>query len=229
MNKIISTMQPYFLPYIGYWQLMSSVDTFVILDNVNFSRGWINRNQLLINNKQLLFTIPLKNCSQNVQINKIKISENYNYFKSKIIKTVSNNFSRESNFCQAMSLFNRVLEFKSNYLFDYLLNSIIEIKKYLKIDTKLVISSELNINDKFKRENLIIEICKKLNANTYYNLLGGNKIYNKKYFSEKKLNLNFHHVNLKLSQQNLHSSIIDLIFKYKKDKVIEMLKYCYFI
>ena len=42
-----SIMQPYFLPYIGYWQMMNAVDTFMILDDVNYIRqGWIHRNRI---------------------------------------------------------------------------------------------------------------------------------------------------------------------------------------
>ena len=48
--KSVAIMQPYFLPYIGYFQLLAAVDTFVVLDDVNYiNRGWINRNRLLIN------------------------------------------------------------------------------------------------------------------------------------------------------------------------------------
>ena len=45
----IAVMQPYFLPYIGYWQLLRAVDTFVVLDDVNYiNRGWINRNRIAV-------------------------------------------------------------------------------------------------------------------------------------------------------------------------------------
>ena len=62
----LAVMQPYFLPYIGYFQLIKAVDKFVVYDDVNFiKRGWINRNNILVNGKAQLFTISLNRASQN--------------------------------------------------------------------------------------------------------------------------------------------------------------------
>ena len=55
----LGIMQPYFFPYIGYWQLMNAVDKYVIYDDVNFIKGgWINRNRILINGKSQYFNVP---------------------------------------------------------------------------------------------------------------------------------------------------------------------------
>ena len=62
----IGIMQPYFMPYIGYWQLIGAVDKFVILDDVNYiMRGFINRNSILLNGKPYRFTLPVEKASQN--------------------------------------------------------------------------------------------------------------------------------------------------------------------
>lgn len=54
-------MQPYLFPYVGYFQLLKAVDQFVILDNVQYiNRGWINRNRILINGKDNLFSFSVK-------------------------------------------------------------------------------------------------------------------------------------------------------------------------
>ena len=82
----LAIMQPYFFPYIGYFQLIAAVDKFVIYDDVNYiKRGWINRNNILVNNQSFLFSIPLISASQNSKINEIKISEDVNW-KSKLLK-----------------------------------------------------------------------------------------------------------------------------------------------
>jgi hypothetical protein len=71
----IGIMQPYIFPYIGYFQLIKAVDKFVLYDDVNFiNKGWINRNRILSNGKDLLFTIPLKDASQNKLINEIDVN-----------------------------------------------------------------------------------------------------------------------------------------------------------
>ena len=67
-------MQPYFFPYIGYFQLINAVDKFIILDDVNYiKKGWINRNRILLNGKDYLFTIPCEKISQNKLINEVEV------------------------------------------------------------------------------------------------------------------------------------------------------------
>ena len=57
----LAIMQPYFLPYIGYWQLMGAVDAFVVYDRIKYTKkGWINRNRLLQNGAgAMTFSLPL--------------------------------------------------------------------------------------------------------------------------------------------------------------------------
>lgn len=60
----LGIMQPYFFPYIGYWQLMNAVDKYVIYDDVNFIKGgWINRNRILLNGKPQYFNVQMKGAS----------------------------------------------------------------------------------------------------------------------------------------------------------------------
>ena len=62
-------MQPYFFPYLGYFQLINAVDKFVIYDNVNhIKRGWVNRNRILVNGSPFMFTLPIQKPSQNIYI-----------------------------------------------------------------------------------------------------------------------------------------------------------------
>jgi hypothetical protein len=68
----LAIMQPYFVPYIGYFQLINLVDRFVIYDDVNYIKGgWINRNRILINSEPRYLTVPLKGMSPNKLINEI--------------------------------------------------------------------------------------------------------------------------------------------------------------
>ena len=70
----LGIMQPYFFPYLGYWQLINAVDKFVLLDDVNFiTRGYINRNSILLNGQPYKFSMPLDNQSQNKLINETKL------------------------------------------------------------------------------------------------------------------------------------------------------------
>ena len=74
----VAIMQPYFLPYIGYFQLINNVDKFVVCDNVQYIKeGWINRNKLLINNTATKFTLSLKKGSRDLKINERYLSERF--------------------------------------------------------------------------------------------------------------------------------------------------------
>ena len=73
------------MPYIGYWQLMAAVDTYVVYDDVNYiKKGWINRNNILVNNDKQMFTISLNGASQNKLINEITIADDF----TKLRKTI---------------------------------------------------------------------------------------------------------------------------------------------
>ena len=94
----IAIMQPYFLPYIGYFQLLNAVDTFVLYDDVSFiNRGWVNRNNLLLGGKPYLFTIPLANASQNRLIHEVQISQDTAWGK-KTLKTFQQAYQKAPEF-----------------------------------------------------------------------------------------------------------------------------------
>ena len=60
----LAIMQPYFFPYIGYFQLIAAVDQFIVYDNIKYTKkGWINRNRMLQNGKDVMFSLPLKSDS----------------------------------------------------------------------------------------------------------------------------------------------------------------------
>ena len=82
MTKKLAIMQPYFLPYIGYWQLINTVDEFIIYDDVNYiSRGYVNRNYINTKTGKQRITLKLKKASINKHINEI-----IQYIKQKLIK-----------------------------------------------------------------------------------------------------------------------------------------------
>ena len=71
-------MQPYFLPYIGYFQLIKAVDKFIIYDNIQFTKkGWINRNRILVNGKDEYISIPLEKASDYLKINERYLAKNW--------------------------------------------------------------------------------------------------------------------------------------------------------
>ena len=71
----VAIMQPYFLPYIGYFQLIAAVDVFIVYDNIKYTKkGWINRNRILLNGKDVMFSLPLKSDSDYLNIRDRELS-----------------------------------------------------------------------------------------------------------------------------------------------------------
>lgn len=184
-------MQPYFLPYIGYFQLINSVDVFVIYDNVNFiKKGWVNRNNFLIENYPKLISIPLEGASQNKLINKINVKKDKDY--KKVLNSIESNYSKASNFGEYFTSFKNIFEKSeqcsiSTFNFDLMKWAI----QNLSVKTEFIFSSNLNIDHDLRGQDKIIEICKKLNASTYINLPGGRVLYNNNIFNQENINLKF--------------------------------------
>ena len=125
----LGIMQPYLFPYIGYWQLLNYVDTYVVYDDVNFiNKGWINRNYILFNSNRLLLTLHLKQASQNKFINEIEIGNN----QSKILKTIYHAYSKAPYFDFVYPLIKHIFSTNEKNLAIFLVNSIQKIVDFLE-------------------------------------------------------------------------------------------------
>ncbi len=188
----IAIMQPYFLPYIGYFQLISAVDRFVLYDDVQYTKkGWINRNQFNADRGAWKFSIAVNSHREKTRISEINISKEYN--RQKIIARIKNDF-RELDHSQqeAMTLIAKVIEFEENNLFKYVLNSVVEVCEYLNIKKeKFLISSEIGNFTELKGEAKVLQICRALNATSYINPISGAHLYDKTRFKNKGVELKF--------------------------------------
>ena len=184
----LGIMQPYFMPYIGYWQLMAAVDTYVIYDDVNYiKKGWINRNNILVNNDKQMFTIALNGASQNKLINEITIADDF----TKLRKTIHMAYHKAPYYNDVMALLDKIFSYQSSNLADFIANSIELVCQYLDIQTKIIMSSDIEKDNSLKGQDKILEICKLLNADTYYNAIGGQELYDKSVFEKENIKLCF--------------------------------------
>lgn len=225
MTKKVAIMQPYFFPYIGYWQLINAVDEFVVYDDVNFIKGgWINRNNILSNGQKQLLTLPLSDASSFKKINEIDIVESA---LAKILRKINYAYSKAQFFCEISPIIEKILNSSKNIAqLNY--NAIVEIVKYLEISTKILLSSNLSKNNELKAQNKVIDICKNLDANIYINAIGGVELYDKESFKSEGIELNF--IKMKdikynqLSNQFVENlSIIDVLMFNSKEQINEML------
>ncbi len=222
----IGIMQPYLFPYLGYYQLINAVDTFVIYDNIQYIKGgWINRNRLLLNGQIQMFTIPIAKASNYLNINERYISSDINGKKNinKILFSIENSYKKAPFFNDIFPLIEEIFNFNNNNLFEYLHFSLIKILDYMKIKTPINISSEININHSLKHQNKVLSICKKLNATDYINSIGGVTLYDYKKFKSNGFELSFLKtlINLKVNSSSL--SIIDILMNNSITDVNNML------
>lgn len=184
-------MQPYFFPYIGYWQLINAVDKYVIYDDVNFiKRGWINRNKILMNGESKLINIQMRKVSQNKLINEIEVLGNFIY-KKKLLKTLEICYKKTPYYKDVFPVIESILTLNEKNLARYLEFSIRRVSEYLSIDTEFIVSSMITKNNNLRGQEKIIEICKVLGADEYINSIGGQNLYSSSDFVTKGIRLKF--------------------------------------
>lgn len=188
---IIGIMQPYFMPYIGYWQLMNAVNKYVIYDDVNFIKGgWINRNRILLNGEAKFFNVQLKGASSNKLINQIGVTQDKEVI-NKNLRILEAAYKKAPYFDETFPMLKTILLYETESLADYIMHSFEEIKKYLLIDTEFILSSELKKNNNLKGQEKILHICELLGAKKYYNAFGGQELYSFYAFKSRNIELNF--------------------------------------
>ncbi len=221
----IGIMQPYFLPYLGYWQLINAVDKYVIYDDVQFIKGgWINRNNILINGQKQLFNLLLSGASPNKLINEIAVEDN----QTKLIRTIELNYKKAPMYQQVFPLFLHIMEHSDKNLAKFIGNSIVEISKYLSIQTEFIYSSTLDKDNTLRAQDKVLDICKLLNAIKYINAIGGADLYSKESFANNGIQLSFLESKI-LPYKQLNSefvpylSILDILMFNSKVRVKTML------
>jgi hypothetical protein len=192
INKRIAINQPYFFPYIGYFQLINSVDEFIIYDNIQYTKkGWINRNRILVNGKDQLITLPIKKDSDYLDIVDRKLADSWDDDKIKIMNIIKLSYVKAPYFHEVYKLIQRCLNNDRKNLFEFIFDILKFINEYLDIKTKIIISSTINIDHSLKSQDKVLAICKAREATTYVNAIGGQELYSKNIFKQNGLNLNF--------------------------------------
>jgi len=192
MSKKVAIMQPYFLPYIGYFQLVNSVDEFIIYDNIQYTKkGWINRNRILDNGSDRLFTISIKKDSDYLDVVDRKLSESWDKDRKKLLNSLYIFYHKAPCFKEAYNVIEECLLDDEDNLFTFILNGLNKVNEYLNIKTPIVVSSSIDIDHSLKSQDKVLAICKAREATTYINAIGGMELYSKTVFESNELELKF--------------------------------------
>ncbi|MFG5857245.1 MULTISPECIES: WbqC family protein [Dysgonomonas] len=224
---ILGIMQPYFMPYIGYFQLLNAVDKYVIYDNAKYTKkGWINRNRILQNNKDTLISISVEKDSDYLDIKDRSVADSFD--KRKLINQIRESYRKAPYFEQVMPIVEDIINYEEKNLFLYIYNSIKEVCKFLNIHTEIIISSTIDVDQTLAGQDRVIAICKTLGAEDYYNAIGGQELYQPKDFEKEGINLRFLSSNLVTYKQFNNDfipwlSIIDVMMFNSLAEIQDML------
>jgi hypothetical protein len=189
---IVSIMQPYFFPYIGYFQLMAACDLFVVFDDAQYiNRGWVNRNRILIDGSPQWITMPVATASHDLPI----LQRQYlpqDRMATRLPQRISGAYRPSPHFVGTMRLVEEILAFPQANVADFNINLLRKLSAHLGIDTPIVRTSEMNKDDTFVGgERRVIDICSRLGATAYVNPIGGRTLYSGESFASNGIDLCF--------------------------------------
>lgn len=190
MNNLnrIAIMQPYLFPYLGYFQLASVSDIFVLYDDVNYiKRGFISRNSILNANQIQRFVIPVPGASQLKKIKELEFSPDV----GKVLKQLRHAYHNKPFFGSVFPLVERVLQSEDRSITSMCNKMLSIFFDYLGIHSVIMRSSEIDYDKTGSASEKIIKICHSLNADIYINSAGGINLYDREQFLNSQLELKF--------------------------------------
>ena len=221
----IAIMQPYFFPYIGYFQLINLVDKFIVYDNIEFTKkGWINRNRILVHGQDSYITLPLKKDSDYLEVRDRSLADNWYTERKSLLNRISGAYRNAPYFELVFPLIEKCVLIQDRNLFRFIFNSLIVVNEYLQIKTPLVVSSTIPIDHDLKAEKKVLALCKAMGATDYINPIGGVKLYQKDEFRSEGIDLYFIKSADVMYQQFDHAfvpylSIVDVMMFNSSDEI----------
>lgn len=187
----LAIMQPYFLPYIGYWQLMGAVDAFVVYDRIKYTKkGWINRNRMLLNGSDAMFTLQLAQGSDQLMVCERELAPGFD--RRKLLAQFDGAYRKAPQYEALRPWLQALVLDPASNLFDYLWQSIAKVREQLGLTTRLIVSSEVPHDESLKAQDKVLAICTALGATSYVNAIGGMELYDREAFAARGIALRFH-------------------------------------
>jgi hypothetical protein len=193
MTKTIAMMQPYWFPYLGYFQLIAAADAFVLGDDLQYIKdGWINRNRILAAGEPRMISLPLKKAAHGLHINQRQISDEFAQTNGKLFRTLALNYSRAPYSDVTLPLLERILLHPERNLARALEFSIRELCAFLAIGTPILRASDLAISGVQDKQDRVIKTMKQLGGERFLNPIGGLDLYEDELFKRNGIELRFH-------------------------------------
>lgn len=183
-------MQPYFLPYIGYFQLIGAVDAFIVYDNIKYTKkGWINRNRIADRSNEHMISLPLKAGSDSLDVRERELAESFD--GNKLLQRFSGAYRGAQQYEAVFGLLMSIMQKDSRNLFEFIHTSLQHVCAYTRITTPMIVSSTMPIDHTLKGKDKVLALCKELGAKHYINPIGGLDLYDKAEFAAQGVKLSF--------------------------------------
>lgn len=231
-KRKVAIMQPYFYPYIGYFQLIAAVDVFIFYDDVNFIKnGWINRNRINVNGTAQYITVPCKQISSNKLIKDTMVDYSGKRYRH-LLSTIELAYKKAPCFDLVYPVIARTLQHEYASIAALAAQSILDVCAYIGLPRTFKASSVSHPNTVGKsRSERLMAITQQEKGTEYINLIGGAALYNKEEFAAQQIDLQFLNPILPKYPQPTEVfvpglSIIDVLMNTSKEKILSsMLQY----
>jgi len=177
--RSMAIMQPYFFPYLGYYQLAGAVERFLFYDDVQFIKGgYIARNRVLLGQQEWMFSVPLAGASSNKLITEVKVDVGkWPTWKSKFLRTLAQNYVRAPQRDQGLALVEEVLQLEDDGIGTLAAASVTKVMKAIGRTTRFQRSSEMAIRRDLTFEDRILHVCQREGVELYLQSPGGAELY----------------------------------------------------
>lgn len=184
----LAIMQPYFLPYIGYFQLIAASDLFIVYDNIKYTKkGWINRNRMLRNGEPATFSLPLQAGSDSLDVDQRLLAPD----PHKWLAQLKEAYRRAPQFAATLPLLEAIAASPERNLFRFLHQALLATCAHLGIQTPVRVSSTVPVDHGLKSQDKVLALCAALGADTYVNPIGGTELYGREDFAAHGIDLRF--------------------------------------
>lgn len=190
----VGIMQPYFMPYIGYFQLIAAVDLFIVYDNIKYTKkGWINRNRILRDGADVMVSLPLAAASDSCNVVERQLAANFK--PQKLLAQIAGAYRAAPFYRETMPLVECIVLFDDWNLFRFNLHSIQRICAHVGVTTPIRVSSDFTIDHALTAQDKVLALCTAAGADIYVNPVGGGGLYAKDAFQARGIDLRFQRSN----------------------------------
>jgi len=184
-------MQPYFFPYLAYFQLIAQCDTFVFYDDVQYiKRGWVNRNRILRQGQSRWLTLPVRKAP-------LRFAINQRYYQldrasiGGVLRRIEAAYHKAPGFVAGVSLIEQLMNFGDANVAAFNVNLIQGVAAHIGLQPRFILSSAMEKDPRLTGQDRVIDICRRLGATHYVNPIGGIGFYDAERFAGADLKLSF--------------------------------------